>query len=190
MPFSGRVAVTPLESAKWKRWELLEDLGYQGKTDSVTVPKGFVTDFASVPRLLVWLLPRYGQWTQAAVLHDYLWSKCRRGDFDWFDADGMFNRAMREVGVPYLRRWIMWAAVRWAAPPRTWLARGVLPLMKMIVISLPALALVIVPATLVLLALIVGFLCEAIAYFPLRQIRRRKDKAVNGPNIVDVLKAG
>jgi len=32
----------------------------------------FSTDLASVPRSLTWLFPRYGKYTKAAVLHDFL----------------------------------------------------------------------------------------------------------------------
>jgi Protein of unknown function (DUF1353) len=34
---------------------------------------------------------------------------------DRLDADGIFRAAMRELEVPFLRRRIMWAAVRWGA---------------------------------------------------------------------------
>lgn len=38
----------------------------------VTVPRGFLTDGASVPRLFWKLIPPWGGYGQAAVLHDYL----------------------------------------------------------------------------------------------------------------------
>jgi hypothetical protein len=146
-----------------------------------TVPKGFTTDFASVPRIFVWLLPRYGRWTQAAVLHDFLWHLAREGKFNKADADGIFNRALRELEVPFLRRWIMWAAVRWGAGPKSWLAKGPLPFLKMLVISIPTLALVAVPAVIILVVLIIGAIAEFIAYLPLRFFRRDKRKSVNAP---------
>jgi len=77
MPFIGRVVVTPLGSDP-RRWELVDSFKYEGKTDVFEVPMGFTTDFASVPRFFTWLLPRYGRWTQAAVLHDSLWDLSRR----------------------------------------------------------------------------------------------------------------
>ena len=74
------------------------------------------TDFASVPRVYVWFIPRYGRYTKAAILHDYLCSievPARR--ISRIEADGIFRQAMRELGVPFLCRWIMWAAVRLGA---------------------------------------------------------------------------
>lgn len=70
MPFvDGDVVVKQLTGSTW---ELQQTVAYQGRTDLLKVPAGFVTDFASVPRVFVWLLPRYGDYTWAAILHDYL----------------------------------------------------------------------------------------------------------------------
>jgi Protein of unknown function (DUF1353) len=39
----------------------------------VTVPIGFVTDFASIPRLFWTMLPKDGDYTYPAIIHDYLY---------------------------------------------------------------------------------------------------------------------
>ena len=90
-------------------WELVEPLKYQGNTELFDVPVGFKTDFASVPTIFQWLIPRSGRYTKAAVLHDHLWRK--EPDLSRADADGIFRRAMADLRVPFLRRWLMWAAV-------------------------------------------------------------------------------
>jgi hypothetical protein len=102
-------------------WELLEPLVWTGtQGDTFVVPAGFVTDFASVPRFLHWLVLPYGPYTRAAVLHDYL-IEVRINNPDPAlrvtsrDTDGMFRRVMKDLGVPGVQRWIMWAAVRAAA---------------------------------------------------------------------------
>lgn len=41
---------------------------------TVTVPIHFKTDFASTPRFLWAFFPPYGKYTEAAVLHDYLYA--------------------------------------------------------------------------------------------------------------------
>lgn len=46
-----------------------------GKYPSVEVPKGFVTDFASIPRIFWSLLPPDGDYTYPAIIHDYLYWK-------------------------------------------------------------------------------------------------------------------
>lgn len=95
------------------RWVLIDPLSYYsprlGKT--VTVPMGFWTDFASVPRLpFVYLL--FGDVAhEPAVIHDYLykirWTSRR-------EADGVLLEALEAVGVPWWRRWPMWWGVRLA----------------------------------------------------------------------------
>lgn len=169
-----------------RRWTVLQSFSYQARRDQFTVPEGFDTDFASVPRVFTWLLPRYGRWTQAAILHDFLWSLARRGEISKFDADGIFNRAMRELGVPFLRRWIMWTAVRWAAGPSTWFERGPLPFVKMLVMTALTLPVVIAPAVVIAVALVVGATAEVLLYLPLRVWHRDRSKAVNKPELSEV----
>ncbi len=53
-------------------WAIVDALVYRGNRDRFVVPAGFRTDFASVPRLVAWLIPRYGTYTLAVVLHDWL----------------------------------------------------------------------------------------------------------------------
>ncbi len=116
-------------------WELSEPLVWTGtKGDTFTVPAGFVTDFATSPRFLHWLVLPYGAYTRAAVLHDYLltlvadvegratWRAGKPSPYAYDskpvtsrDADGIFRKVMEELGVPWAKRWAMWAAVRLAA---------------------------------------------------------------------------
>src|SRR5690242_7880367 len=97
-------------------WSVLRAFTYYAKPpNSFVVPQGQRTDFASVPRPFVWFIPTYGRYTKAAILHDHLCDLAAQGTFHRRDADGVFRQAMRVLGVPFLRRWIMWAAVRWGA---------------------------------------------------------------------------
>jgi hypothetical protein len=174
-----------------KFWTTLKPLVYQGKTQRFVVPEGHRTDFASVPRPFVWFLPRYGRYTKAAVLHDYLWSTAvPAGLLTRADADGIFRRAMRELEVPFLRRWIMWSAVRWGALAkadgrRGWLADSWLVLLYT-ALALPILA---PAAALILLTLPVFALVELLVWLPLlanRQIRGARGqpaKQVNPPSL-------
>ena len=75
----------------------------------ITVPAGFDTDLASVPRLpAAWLIAG-GTANAAAVVHDWLY---RRGKFDRATCDAVFAEAMAASGISLWRRALMWAAVR------------------------------------------------------------------------------
>ena len=114
MPFEpGSLTVRRVDA---DRWSLVDDLVYQGRWERFVVPAGFRTDFATVPRVVTWLIPRFGAYTLAAILHDWLCGQgIRSGVVSAREADGIFRRVMREIGVPVLRRWMMWAGVRWGA---------------------------------------------------------------------------
>jgi len=96
------------------KWELVHDLVYRGNDDFFVVPAGFATDFASVPKIVSWLVPRYGRYTKAAVLHDYLLEDPDGLGISRCDADGLFRKTLKELDVGYVRRRLMWAGVRWA----------------------------------------------------------------------------
>lgn len=109
MPFTSALVAQQVGDVDWR---LVEPLVYAGHTEEFVVPAGSETDFASVPDVFQWLIPRTGRYTKAAVLHDYLWRHLDSVGIPRSDADGIFRRAMAELGVPFLRRWLMWAAVR------------------------------------------------------------------------------
>jgi len=108
MPFRNQLVVRE-NPADNEEFILAEDLVYEGNQDTFVIPAGFITDFASVPRILWNLFPPYGKYTKAAVVHDYHY--INQG-ISREDADGIFRRMMRELGVGYVRRYLMWAAVR------------------------------------------------------------------------------
>jgi hypothetical protein len=170
-------------------WELIRPIEYRGNTDTFVVPAGMLTDFASVPRPFVWFIPQYGTYTMAAILHDYLWSRlAAKGALSWLDADAIFRRALGELGVAFLRRWIMWAAVRWTAlwkpgGTRGWLKEGPRAVL-FIVVALPF---VLVPAAVISIELAAFYLVELIFWGPLRVTtgarRRPPRKPVNRPRL-------
>lgn len=40
---------------------------------TISVPAGFETDFASIPRALTWLIPSRGPYNRPAIIHDFLY---------------------------------------------------------------------------------------------------------------------
>jgi len=75
----------------------------------ITVPKGFITDLASIPRLFQWLIPVNGLHRCAAIVHDYLFVI---QDRPREDADRIFLEAMEDCGVRWTQRQVMYRAVR------------------------------------------------------------------------------
>lgn len=173
-------------------WRTQEDLVYDGNDKTFVVPAGSGTDFASVPRIFVWLLPRYGRYTKAAILHDHLWRDlATKGEISWVDADALFQRAMRDLGVPFLRRWLMWTAVRWAALRKPGGTEGwSKEAWRVLLLSGVAIPIVVPPAAAILGSLGVFYLVEWVLWVPLqlnklvrRLAGRPTRKAVNPPEV-------
>jgi hypothetical protein len=78
-----------------------------GEEEWIRVPMGFVTDFASVPRLPGAYLLFGGRANKSAVLHDFLYVERRDREF----ADAVFLCAMKNE-EPAWRRFAMWLGVR------------------------------------------------------------------------------
>jgi hypothetical protein len=74
----------------------------------VIVPAGFVTDFASVPRIPVAFLLAGDAAHEAAVVHDWLYST---HEVDRATSDAVFREACL-IGEPAWRAWLMWLGVR------------------------------------------------------------------------------
>lgn len=92
------------------KWRLKAPLVYYSAflKQTVTVPEGYITDFASVPRLPLAYALAGNTARLAAVVHDYLY-EC--GDVDRGDADEVFLEAMKVTGLSWWRRYPMHFAV-------------------------------------------------------------------------------
>jgi uncharacterized protein DUF1353 len=178
VPFDSPTITVRRASDEW--WEVLEPLVYHGNRDTFVVPAGFLTDFASVPRVVVWLFPRVGRYTLAAVLHDWLTSVgLQTGVIDSRDADGVFRRVMAELQVPPVRRWLMWAGVRWGAlvtPLRRpgWLRDAP----RVLVLSVLAAPIVVPPALVISVALGVYTAVEAVVTALVPGADRSRDRGM------------
>ncbi|KKM63235.1 hypothetical protein LCGC14_1513520 [marine sediment metagenome] len=75
----------------------------------IIVSSGFETDFASVPRLFWRVVPPWGKYSPAAVVHDFLYAT---GETTRKEADKIFLKYMKLLGVKPWRRKIMYRAVR------------------------------------------------------------------------------
>jgi hypothetical protein len=80
---------------------------------AVVAPAGYVTDFASIPRAVHFIISPFGKHAEAAVIHDWLYAlgtpKDRKGRRI---ADKAFVKALRLLEVGFFTRQIMYWAVR------------------------------------------------------------------------------
>lgn len=109
--FTEILLVSPL--ADGKTWVIQKEFTYYvGELDSdetVTVPLGFQTDFASVPPVFRWLIPRWGKYGKAAIIHDYCYWEQR---YTRERSDQIFREAMGVLGVARWKMFLMYQAVR------------------------------------------------------------------------------
>ena len=82
---------------------------------TITVPSGYRTDFASVPRFFHRLVSPVGRHGKAAIIHDWLCDESPKTT-DYRTAADIFNEAMQALGVSWTRRQIMVAAVKLGGP--------------------------------------------------------------------------
>ena len=109
--FTETLTVSPLNDGR--TWILREvfgyDVGEEDGKDIINVPIDFMTDFASVPGIFTSILPRWGKYGNAAVIHDYLyWEQNRVRK----EADSIFLEGMEILDVSWLTRHIMYWMVR------------------------------------------------------------------------------
>jgi hypothetical protein len=114
MPFVSGPVLTYVGAGQYKTVGPTE---YVGERDIIHIPSDFPTDLASVPRIFWALLPPHGAYERAAVLHDAfcVWLAKGTSPVSARDADAIFRRVMREAGVGFVGRWVLWTGVRYGA---------------------------------------------------------------------------
>lgn len=96
-------------------WEVVQDFTYTSEmlNKDITVPAGYFTDLASVPRLMRWLVPvANAKNRKAAVVHDYL---CTHGVGlvkNQKQADQVFREALGASGLGKIKSGAMYYPVR------------------------------------------------------------------------------
>jgi len=94
-----------------RRWILLHDLIYFPSGERV--PKGFDTDFASIPKLFHGLLSPVGKYAKAAVFHDFGYTSPPARTEAWRKVyDDRFLEMMVASGVGWFTRNLIHRAVR------------------------------------------------------------------------------
>jgi len=109
--FTDNLVVEKLAPRLWRTYRAFEyHIGALNSTNVIYVPEGFLTDFASIPRVFWIWLPPDGIYTQAAVLHDYLYNTKM---FERKTCDKIFKEAMTILKVDKFNKYMIYKAVRW-----------------------------------------------------------------------------
>lgn len=105
-----------------ENFKLLEEFEYYRENDKdeiIHVPVGFITDFASIPKLFWSILPPQGSgkdndYCKAAVLHDFLYSNDSNSSYNVSrkEADEIFLEAMKARKVKKITRNVLYWCVR------------------------------------------------------------------------------
>lgn len=87
---------------------------FRDRHRSFVIPRGFVSDGASIPRILWPIYPRFGLYTNASFGHDYAYASKIMSKAH---ADELFLSRMEMDGVRWSQRHVFYHAVSWFGDP-------------------------------------------------------------------------
>lgn len=118
---TDNLVLTPLSDGR--RWRVRKMFAYwitppdeDATSFRVTVFTGFITDFASIPRILWIIFPPWGKYGPAAIIHDYIYAYHKEPGstccgFDRSMADKIFLWVMQDYAVNPIIRYILYLGV-------------------------------------------------------------------------------
>lgn len=95
-----------------KDWEVLKEFSYYTEKDNTkiyTVPAGFRTDLATIPRVFWSVFPPHDTYAKAAVIHDYLYENAIGTKKE---ADDLFKEMLEVCGLPKWKVLAMYYSVK------------------------------------------------------------------------------
>lgn len=121
--FTNPLIVEYIDGTNWK---LHEEFSYYLSADesaSIHVPKGFMTDFASVPKILKVFAKDSEIFCKASILHDYLYSGSGNENgykYTREESDKIYRDAMQVFGMTASRSYIFYKGVRFFGKSHWW----------------------------------------------------------------------
>lgn len=117
--FTAPLTITELDGRRglWRVEQALPyEVGAEGSGRWVVAPAGMMTDGATT-MIFRPILPAWGRYSRAAVIHDHLCDLLRAGTPHpeaptFARAARVFREAAKVGGSPALERWPMWAGIR------------------------------------------------------------------------------
>ena len=109
--FTSPLVVEHISENEWIVKKSFEyHVGKYPSDEIIIVPKGFDTDFASIPKIFWGILPPTGPYGKAAVIHDYCY---RTACYDRKTSDAIFLEGMTVLNVSEWNKVVIYYAVRW-----------------------------------------------------------------------------
>ena len=113
----GRVEVQLAEDSVFTIMRWSDDDYWDPVVDAIIpVPARFVSDFASVPKRVQWLIPSFGRHYSAAIVHDWMYAVGDAGnEHQKSQADLYFYVGLRSAGTDWFRSTLAYLAVKYAS---------------------------------------------------------------------------
>ncbi|HAK0655771.1 DUF1353 domain-containing protein [Salmonella enterica] len=108
--FTTPAILEMLDHFLWRVYEPFEFYLSDDISDIISVPAGFITDFATIPRIFWTFMPPDGKDSKTAIIHNWIYDNALRTKKE---ADLILLDRMTVLGVPKWKRIVMHLAVRW-----------------------------------------------------------------------------
>lgn len=109
--FTENLIVEVFKNNKFKNHSEFSFYYYiNNKKETINIPVGFVTNFASVPRLFWPFVGPIDNHAKAAIVHDYCYANIYKNDRKL--SDKLFLLGMKILKVNIVKRYLMYFAVR------------------------------------------------------------------------------
>lgn len=106
--YASEIVVSPLPDTEPQQWKVHEPIVIRIYGSEMVIPKGFVCDFASVPKFMKPLFPDKAIYSTAAVVHDHLY---KTGLSSKWMADAVFCELLACAHCAWITRMSMWLGV-------------------------------------------------------------------------------
>lgn len=108
--FHGILVLEYLDGKFWRvKNSDKEIFSFVFEDENIIPIDGFITDLTSIPRIFWSILPPSGKYAPAAVIHDFCYYNKK---YSKRIADDIFYEAMKDLDVGWVKRNIMYRAVR------------------------------------------------------------------------------
>jgi hypothetical protein len=119
-PFKVKVHNVSLKDNPFEVDEAFEFYSEKYNGYIIQIPKGYRSDFASVPRMFWGIVPPVGSYSKACVIHDWLITNKDEHDFNINEINNILKECMQVLGVSRVEIFLIYTSVN-----TFWKIRGI-----------------------------------------------------------------